>query len=79
MVDIKDVMNINNVKELLDRLEEYRNERDLSKERMARRLDVSLTTYMNWTNKSTEPDGENVLRILHILKGNGRDVIGGRR
>ncbi len=72
-------MNISNVKELLDRLEEYRNKRNFSKERMARELDVSLATYMNWTNKSTEPYGENVLKILHILNGDGRDVIGGRR
>ncbi len=58
-----------NVKELLERLEEERNELDWSKEKMAHKLDVSLSTYMNWTTSGgSKPDGENVLKILNFLE-----------
>jgi len=61
-----------NVESLLNQLEVRRKELDLSKEKMARKLDVSLTTYMNWTAGRTKPGGDNVIRImkeLDILEG----------
>ncbi|MBS3813257.1 helix-turn-helix transcriptional regulator [Candidatus Bipolaricaulota bacterium] len=62
------MIKISNVKELLESLERYRNDLDFSKEKMARELNVSLATYMNWTNTSTNPHGENILKIIEILK-----------
>ena len=57
-----------NVESLLNQLEERREELDLSKEKMARKLDVSITTYMNWTAGRTKPGGDNVIKIMEELE-----------
>lgn len=60
------------VKSLINKLEERRNELDYTKEEMANELNVSLSTYMKWTTDSqTEPGGRNLLTILNYLNLTG--------
>ncbi len=68
-----------NLKELLERLEKMRKTLDWSKEKMARELDVSLSSYMNWTTEGKpDPGGENALKILDFLKEKESNAVGER-
>ena len=54
----------------LNKLEEYRQDNDLSKQRMADRLGVSPVSYENWRIGRNTPTVESWLRIQHFLEGN---------
>ncbi len=57
--------------ELIDRLENVRETKDLPKARFGpEELEVAAVTYRKWTYGETEPSGENMLKILDYLKEN---------
>lgn len=57
--------------ELIDRLEEVRERKNLPKARFGPdELEVAAVTYRKWTYGETEPSGKNMLKILNYLEEN---------
>lgn len=59
------------VDDLIDRLEEIREEKGIPKEKFGpNKLGVSAMTYRYWTYGKTKPDAENLLKIVEYLEKN---------
>ena len=54
----------------LNKLKEYRQANNLSKEGMGNTLEVTGQTYRYWQSGRSTPDVENWLKIQHLLGGN---------
>ncbi len=56
------------VREKIEKLEKIREVHDFTQEEMARKLDVSRTTYNNWKTSKTFPDWENIEKMDRLIE-----------
>ncbi|MCF7889836.1 helix-turn-helix domain-containing protein [Candidatus Bipolaricaulota bacterium] len=52
---------------MIDAIEDLREEFNVSKEQMARKLDVNLRTYQNWFTEDVEPSYENKRKMEELI------------